>query len=440
VEYVERHWGYYQSHPLTLVGLLSAGNEEMARFAWKAFQKWQVRQDHTEKDKAQKRDLLDFMCAFRETFSRPVHRIRFLGLFDTVNSVPRFENAMMQRSKFPYTARSTAKVIRHAVAIDERRAKFRQDLISELKQAKETPVHRYRHRRHHVSELFSGDEPKEDDEKREDDEEEQSRGRPSIELKTNDPVSNSLNVPENFRDASEVSGIRSRSPNISAQDDDRASIMTSVSRDSLSVIRHTRGDFWDSDSEEQDIKEVWFPGCHADIGGGWPLEEGEAAALSHVPLVWMVREAERAGLRFDPVKLRALNCAQEEQPHRIAAVPQIEIEGASPSPEFDDSKSTGKSSIAGPSTFMAAAPEKTSRFHHHIHNAAVKGRIHDVLQFKNGVPAMSVVSWNLMEYLPFRRMVRKMQAAILRGLLINNILGSTTRWELEIYYLASAER
>ena len=53
-----------------------------------------------------------------------------MGLFDTVNSVPRFENAWMQRSKFPYTARSSARVIRHAVGIDERRAKFRQDLIS----------------------------------------------------------------------------------------------------------------------------------------------------------------------------------------------------------------------------------------------------------------------------------------------------------------------
>lgn len=35
----------------------------------------------------------------------------------------------MMRSKHPYTARSSAIVIRHAVAIDERRAKFRQDLI-----------------------------------------------------------------------------------------------------------------------------------------------------------------------------------------------------------------------------------------------------------------------------------------------------------------------
>lgn len=42
----------------------------------------------------------------------------------------------MQRSKFPYTAHSSAKVIRHAVSINERRAKFRQDLISGSKNPK----------------------------------------------------------------------------------------------------------------------------------------------------------------------------------------------------------------------------------------------------------------------------------------------------------------
>jgi hypothetical protein len=42
----------------------------------------------------------------------------------------------MQRSKFPYTAHSSAKVIRHAVSINERRAKFRQDLISGSRESK----------------------------------------------------------------------------------------------------------------------------------------------------------------------------------------------------------------------------------------------------------------------------------------------------------------
>lgn len=70
------------------------------------------------------------MKAFRETFSRPVRRVRFLGLFDTVNSVPRFEAAWLGSGRFPYSAKTSSKTIRHAVSIDERRAKFRVDLIS----------------------------------------------------------------------------------------------------------------------------------------------------------------------------------------------------------------------------------------------------------------------------------------------------------------------
>lgn len=127
------------------VGLLSHGNEEMARFAWKAFSQWQQRGESTEEEKQKKKEMLEYLQAFRSTFSRPVRRIRFLGLFDTVNSVPRFENAWMQRSKFPYTARSSAKVIRHAVSIDERRAKFRQDLISEAKSPRPCDERRQNH-------------------------------------------------------------------------------------------------------------------------------------------------------------------------------------------------------------------------------------------------------------------------------------------------------
>lgn len=54
----------------------------------------------------------------------------------------------MQRSKFPYTARSSARVIRHAVSIDERRAKFRSDLISGAKTPK-TPEREEHHRETH---------------------------------------------------------------------------------------------------------------------------------------------------------------------------------------------------------------------------------------------------------------------------------------------------
>jgi uncharacterized protein (DUF2235 family) len=72
------------------VGLLSAGNEELIRFVWKTFAQWQARQGgRSEEERKKAADILKFMTAFRETFSRPVRRIRFLGLFDTVNSCPK---------------------------------------------------------------------------------------------------------------------------------------------------------------------------------------------------------------------------------------------------------------------------------------------------------------------------------------------------------------
>lgn len=116
---------------LDCVGLLSRGNEEMFRFAWKAFSRWQSRSTEKPEGNKTKTDLYEFMKGFRETFGRPVRRIRFLGLFDTVNSVPRFESKWMSRSKFPYVSTSSALTIRHAVSIDERRAKFRQNLIGQ---------------------------------------------------------------------------------------------------------------------------------------------------------------------------------------------------------------------------------------------------------------------------------------------------------------------
>ena len=40
------------------------------------------------------------------------------------------------------------------------------------------------------------------------------------------------------------------------------------------------------------LQQVWFTGMHADVGGGYPDE-----SLSYIPLLWMMEQAERAGLR-----------------------------------------------------------------------------------------------------------------------------------------------
>lgn len=231
----------------------------------RTFQKWQCRlpedkdSDYKPGEKSEKKKLLEFMCAFRETFSRPVRPIRFLGLFDTVNSVPAFENAWMQRSKFPYTARSSARVIRHAVAIDERRAKFRQDLISQEKPDRSMHYKRHHKHKHHIKDMFHGS-----DEVNGvvDNKDEGERGR-----------KDTLAPPERFRNPHETSGVRSRSPVYSQDGGHHGSATPSVM--SLDAVQT-----WNSDDDEgeQDIQEVWFPGCHAVSRSYSPIRK----TLSHV--------------------------------------------------------------------------------------------------------------------------------------------------------------
>jgi uncharacterized protein (DUF2235 family) len=49
-------------------------------------------------------------------------------------------------------------------------------------------------------------------------------------------------------------------------------------------------------TQTQDIKQVWFAGVHADIGGGYPEAE---SGLSKYPLDWMIREASACGLKIN---------------------------------------------------------------------------------------------------------------------------------------------
>jgi len=46
-----------------------------------------------------------------------------------------------------------------------------------------------------------------------------------------------------------------------------------------------------------DVKEVWFAGVHADVGGGYGPKDGKL--LSDVPLAWMAAEAAKHGLALE---------------------------------------------------------------------------------------------------------------------------------------------
>ncbi|KAK5662491.1 hypothetical protein OQA88_8403 [Cercophora sp. LCS_1] len=417
---------------LDYVGLLSHGNEEMVAFAWKAFSNWQSRQGNNTPEGIQKKEeMYEFMKGFRETFSRPVRRIRFLGLFDTVNSVPRFETAWMQRSKFPYTARTSAKVIRHAVSVDERRAKFRQDLIYQSDRAKKDKekdkvVSHAQQKLHEIHEKY--------------------RRRGSV---AGAPTKEGLTHERGRRDNLAVPdapapyrrgrshSLRSHRTGMTDGTDDGHLPHDGMSE--ISVGPHPHADDADSlsesdDEHEQDIDEVWFSGGHGDIGGGWEMIPGSKAA-SHIPLVWMVREAMRAGLSFDMDKVRELGCtdcdghddtdttaagnqtddiAPDEKEHgrgQQPPVPNIMIRSSSMSTPklFQGSafrKNSAPTEASQPAAYEdsnARGPEKPLTFHEMLHRAHT-ARIHDSLEFSCGLGWSTVLSWKIMEFIPFRRM------------------------------------
>jgi uncharacterized protein (DUF2235 family) len=50
--------------------------------------------------------------------------------------------------------------------------------------------------------------------------------------------------------------------------------------------------------QADDVKQVWFAGCHSDIGGGLKPDRG-GGVLSDHPLRWMIKEASKAGLSVE---------------------------------------------------------------------------------------------------------------------------------------------
>jgi hypothetical protein len=109
------------------IGLLSRGNEEMVRFAWDTFSDFQRSRGNVPQSKADL-ERVEYMKKFRTTFCRPSVEVRFLGLFDCVNSVGQFDVPFGQKN-YNVIAEPPATHIRHAISIHERRLKFKPALF-----------------------------------------------------------------------------------------------------------------------------------------------------------------------------------------------------------------------------------------------------------------------------------------------------------------------
>ncbi|KAF7521572.1 hypothetical protein PCG10_008185 [Penicillium crustosum] len=304
---------------LDYVGLLGPDNEEVVPFIWDAFVSWKL--IRTDNDREEKRKAFRVMKESREILSRPMARVHFLGMFDAVNSIADFEVNV--------DGRTSSKVVRHAVSIDERRIKFRPVLL-----------------RSHQDEWV--------------------RGTPSGEKKPEKGTSTN--------DSEHTSGppVLPEIPNITVP----------------SKKREIEAD--DDDEDTQDIEEMWFPGGHADIGGGWNLGSNEAWPLTHAPLVWMVQEARRAGLRLDPGKLKQHECIEEVDD------------------DFDPKNASNSKRNASSSELSITHKV----YFEALQLAGTRGHIHDLLAYGNGLPLTSVLSWRLMEYLPLRRMELQADGAL----------------------------
>lgn len=113
---------------LYMVGLLQAGNESHISYALDLYR------SRVPKDKAKRDKHFETADAFKSTFSRPCP-IHFLGLWDTVKTVGLWDALKLFTrlgTALPWTYQTRGVEFgRHAIALDERRSRFRTNLWAE---------------------------------------------------------------------------------------------------------------------------------------------------------------------------------------------------------------------------------------------------------------------------------------------------------------------
>ncbi len=97
---------------------------------------------------------------------------------------------------------------------------------------------------------------------------------------------------------------------------------------SVNAVRHAisiderrkffRQNLW-SRSKDIDVKQVWFAGVHADVGGGYPEVE---SGLAKISLDWMLTEATSLGFLVDEVKFSKVLPPAGTKPPPAAADPK----------------------------------------------------------------------------------------------------------------------
>ncbi|KAF8215371.1 hypothetical protein K438DRAFT_1801131 [Mycena galopus ATCC 62051] len=219
------------------VGLLPVDNHQQVPFAYRIY----ARADAAGWTQSN---------AFKKAFSNDVH-IDFIGVWDTVNSVG------LIPKRLPFTTSNTiVRTFRHAVSLDERRAKFKANLWN-------VPTDKEKKLGTHTPPVA-----------------------PTLQHK---PLRHGFTLP--------MAKIETRFKNMAQSDDEDEQEQTEF-EEAFSKSRKTR---------PTDVLEVWFAGCHCDVGGG-SVANDTRHSLARIPLRWMIRECFKAdtGIIFDARRLQEL--------------------------------------------------------------------------------------------------------------------------------------
>ncbi|XP_006462907.1 hypothetical protein AGABI2DRAFT_119741 [Agaricus bisporus var. bisporus H97] len=247
------------------VGLLPADNLQQIPFAYKMY----TRIDDFGWEQS---------YGFKKAFCSDVV-IDFLGVWDTVDSVGIFPR------KLPYTmSNSIVRVFRHAVALDERRSKFKASFWD-----------RSTHHKERLGIQASPSHPAQPY---------MSPTSPVNEKTPSTPISPS------FSEERPANGNMGGMP--PPKDDELRRFGTRNSDSKHDGKLDTKEETHSAPSRNEleaptDAEEVWFAGCHCDVGGG-AVSNKTRHALARIPLRWMVRECFKAktGIMFESEGLREI--------------------------------------------------------------------------------------------------------------------------------------
>ncbi|KAI1843276.1 hypothetical protein JX265_012151 [Neoarthrinium moseri] len=329
------------------VGLLCKGNEEMVPFAYRLYQRYlageikdyqaahpraaggasessgtsdgdQILDGSAEDEHGEDYSMAqDEITAFSNTFCRKEKRpnssghveetdikVYFLGIWDCVNSVAVLE----QNGPLPVPVKGTAQYVRHAVAVDERRVKFKAALLAQ-------------------------------------------------DLNGNGP-------------------------------------------------------------NGENIKEVWFPGCHGDVGGGWPAIHADtttdkAAASTEKPGWW-----QRIKSFWTTEKPQGASKDVRQDPFQMSDIPLAWM--------IRELELVGKEDPSAAVKWCKSVTGFKSRFNKTGKTQALNAPIHDSLLFGRGTGFFTVLLWKFMgRYSQFPSLTSRLTPELAEFLPI------IKRWEIE---------